>query len=323
MLNSQEMLALVEDKQEHERLLEILDGYRTAREAIKESDMGRQLERLSARIDGRHEPRLVLEQIGELFNDEFVLKFLRQELAGYEASPLYALSVSVIEGGIVNGMVLYDDPRISIALTTVAATDVALKRFEKRGKQTGVSIGARDVLFRFVKSGRTRLKIWRAAPIGFYTRITDSLHCAHEETIEVRTGSKVFMNGGREAFSFDELESPVVMLSVSAKPVNTPVNAQYDTGTGRLAGVSAADDKSSRIQLLATLLGTLRPDSVNETIKPFLMHRDHFVRWHVMRQMLAADTEAALPHLEFLRDSDPHPQIAEVAGETARIIREQ
>ena len=54
-------------------------------------------------------------------------------------------------------------------------------------------------------------------------------------------------------------------------------------------------------------------DGAFAVIAPFLEHSDFFVRWHVMKELLGIDAEAALPHLRHMAARDPHPDTRRAA----------
>ena len=41
-----------------------------------------------------------------------------------------------------------------------------------------------------------------------------------------------------------------------------------------------------------------------------------YTRWHVMRELLALDAEAAQPHLVRMAEADPHPEVRAAARQT-------
>jgi hypothetical protein len=54
-----------------------------------------------------------------------------------------------------------------------------------------------------------------------------------------------------------------------------------------------------------------------------LLKSPHFyTRWHIMREMLALDAEAALPDLQRLAAQDPHPEVRAAARQTLELFFE-
>ena len=50
---------------------------------------------------------------------------------------------------------------------------------------------------------------------------------------------------------------------------------------------------------------------------------DFAMRWQVMRELLALDPEAALPHLGAMAAGDPHPEVRKAAAATMALLRER
>jgi HEAT repeat protein len=54
-----------------------------------------------------------------------------------------------------------------------------------------------------------------------------------------------------------------------------------------------------------------------------LTDEDFAMRWQVMREFLALDGDAALPHLTALAGADPHPEVRAAAAATLAVLRER
>ena len=89
--------------------------------------------------------------------------------------------------------------------------------------------------------------------------------------------------------------------------LQAPLSVEYDSGSYRFVGCSAADDSASRIQMITTLLGKLDHVAAFPVMAAFLDNPNFYVRWHVMRELLGLDATAALPHLQHMAQQDPHP----------------
>ena len=98
------------------------------------------------------------------------------------------------------------------------------------------------------------------------------------------------------------------MVQASIAVDQAPLSAEYDSVTGAFVACAANGDTSSRIQMITTLLRKLDHQAAFPAIADFLHHADFFVRWHVMKELLGLDAEAALPHLKRMAATDPHPE---------------
>ena len=67
---------------------------------------------------------------------------------------------------------------------------------------------------------------------------------------------------------------------------------------------------------MLSLLRTMdRVDAVPVMID-MLANPHFYARWQAMRELLALDAEAALPHLSILAECDPHPEVRTAAAAT-------
>ena len=65
--------------------------------------------------------------------------------------------------------------------------------------------------------------------------------------------------------------------------------------------------------MITTLLRKLACEGAFESVAAFLDYPDFFVRWHVMKELLGIDAEAALPHLRRMAARDPHFDVRRTA----------
>jgi HEAT repeat protein len=66
--------------------------------------------------------------------------------------------------------------------------------------------------------------------------------------------------------------------------------------------------------MLSTLLRTMEREDAIETLREYLHHRDFFVRWHVMRELIALNAVAALSDLAQMAKADPRQEIRSAAA---------
>ncbi|HJU38997.1 MAG TPA: hypothetical protein VJ724_05440 [Tahibacter sp.] len=326
MIDAEAMYDVLRDERRLKRHAELVIGTGSIAARIRDSALGEPLAALAAQLPAADDTQPLLEAIGDLFTDEFLLALLRRELENFSESDLYTLPAAVIESETLSGVLLYADRDVTVTLSAFSPADVALRRHARASgaatKKVGITMSAVDASMRFIRAGRTTMRLWSGDLIGFDTPLSGDIACADGQTRDIGPGSRVFVRGGRQSWTFDSADEPVLMLLVAAKRLNSPVNAQYDSTTRRLACVSAADDKSSRVQILSTFLRSMRPDVARDVLPTALAHRDHFVRWHVMRELVASDAQTARPHLERMRETDPHAQVARAAAATIALYED-
>jgi HEAT repeat protein len=68
--------------------------------------------------------------------------------------------------------------------------------------------------------------------------------------------------------------------------------------------------------MMVSLLRALDREDAFPVFEEALESPHFYTRWHVMREMLALDAEAALPSLRRMAETDPHPDIRAAARQT-------
>ena len=95
-----------------------------------------------------------------------------------------------------------------------------------------------------------------------------------------------------------------------------PLAAEYDSATLDFIGASSTDEASSRLEMMVSLLRAMGREDAFPRFEEALDAPQFYTRWHIMREMLAMDAEAALPSLRRMAASDPHPDVRAAASQT-------
>jgi hypothetical protein len=221
--------------------------------------------------------------------------------------PFFDPPFPVVNSDIHNGLLVFQDPRVSIVAGVSGAAQLAAKKNGPRGP-TSVSFTGQMAVVKFVHAGDALLSFWEAPRItaGFSAGNSDT--CARTGERRLADGDIVTIDGRRQSFVIEHARSNLVMLQASIAQDQAPLSVEYDSATLSYVGCSATGDSASRIQMLATLLRKLDCEGAFEPVAAFLDHPDFFVRWHLMKELLGIDAEAALPHLKRMAARDPHPE---------------
>jgi hypothetical protein len=99
-----------------------------------------------------------------------------------------------------------------------------------------------------------------------------------------------------------------------------PITAEFDSKALTFVGASSTNEASSRIQMLVSLLRKMERSDAMPIIEEMLSSPYFYTRWHIMREMLALDAEAARPALIRMAAEDPHPEVRAVAGQTLELF---
>jgi hypothetical protein len=204
------------------------------------------------------------------------------------------------------GLLVFEDERVSIAAGVTSALQMAAKKDRPRGA-TSISFSGQLGVYRFVKAGGATLSFWEAPVIGPAFSAATAGTCRRTGERAIADGETLIVDGRRQTYVVEGMKSSFVLLQASIAVDQAPLSVEYDSATGAYVGCSATGDTSSRIQMITTLLRKLDHQAAFPAIAAFLDHSDFFVRWHVMKELLGLDVEAALPHLKRMAATDPHP----------------
>jgi len=91
---------------------------------------------------------------------------------------------------------------------------------------------------------------------------------------------------------------------------------EYDSSSLTFVNASSTDEVASRVQLMVSLLRTMDRQDAVPLVAEALNSPRFYTRWHVMRELLAMDADAALPHLRRMAEADPHPEVRAAAVQT-------
>ncbi|MBO9698377.1 MAG: HEAT repeat domain-containing protein [Sphingopyxis sp.] len=136
----------------------------------------------------------------------------------------------------------------------------------------------------------------------------------------LHTGETLRLDTARQSYSLAGAAGDLLLLELAVQPPSVlPIRA-YDIRSGGLIHASAARrDSSFRAMALALLRQLGRADAV-----PFFVSEtrseDFAGRWNAMRELIALDSAAALPHLVAMAASDPHPEVRHAAAATRALV---
>jgi hypothetical protein len=200
------------------------------------------------------------------------------------ADPFLDPPLRMVGGGQQRGVLIGEGPAASLS---------AIVKFNDggggRGAGTIVATGARTMI-RFVRAGGLNVRLWRI----------DGEHCRPGAVRRVDDGECLMIDGTREAWTIEEAQGAIVSLRATMTAERAPLVREYDRQTGRLVRRSAADPDISRAQMMLALLRLMERRDAAPLFAQFIEGDDAYLRWQAMREWLALDAVAALPHLRRL-----------------------
>ena len=217
------------------------------------------------------------------------------------------------------GLVVYEDDLVSVAAGVCGVTQLAARKCAPQ-KGGSISFSGQLGIIKFVKAGGARLSFWEAPRIAQEFRSAHAGRCVRVAERSIADGEILTVDGRHQSYIIEHAARNMVVLQAVVKVDNAPVSVEYDAASGDYVACSAADDSASRIQMISTLLRKLDCEAAVATMITFLDHPSFFVRWHVMRDLLGIDAEAALPRLRRMAARDPHPEVRQAARATLDLV---
>lgn len=240
--------------------------------------------------------------------------------AGSRADPFFRPPLHPISSDVQSGLLLFHNRDLSISLGVSGVDMLAAKKAGPRGAAS-ISFTGITGLFRFVKAGDATLSFWEAPVIGDDFVAAQAGQCRFVERRKIVDGEEIVLDGRCQSFVIEHAASDMVYFHAMVRSEAAPLTAEYDSKTLAFAGASSTDEAASRMEIMVSLLRTMDREDAVPLIEEVLLASPHFyTRWHVMRELLALDADAAFPHLQRMAEADPHPEIRAAARQTLALF---
>ncbi|HEY0117022.1 MAG TPA: HEAT repeat domain-containing protein [Allosphingosinicella sp.] len=236
-------------------------------------------------------------------------------IAKCREDPFFIPPFHPLNSEIHSGLLLYNHAELSIGFGVTGVDVLAAKKAGRRGP---ASIGFTGVwnLFRYVKAGNAMVSFWEGTPIGPGFNTAEAGQCRCVGRRRIADGEDILIDGSHESFIVDHADGDILYLQAMVRTGAAPLTTEYDSQTRSFIGATSTDEASSRVQMMATLLREMdRADAV-PILRESLASPHFYTRWHLMRELLALDAEAALPDLRLMAQEDPHPEVRAAARQT-------
>ena len=280
-----------------------------------------QTERALAELEDRT-PEAVLAIADRFMDQSDAIQALFDDfVAGSRADPFFRPPIYPLSSEIHTGLLLFNNPLLSIALGVTGVDQLAAKKQAGGGKGS-IGFSGQLTKFRYLKAGGATLSFWEAPPLtaNFVASEAGQARCTGER--HIADGEEIVVDGRFQSFVVEHARQDMLYFQAAVRVGSAPVTAEYDRETLAFVGASSTDEASSRIQMMVSLLRTMAREDALPLMAEALASPQFYTRWHVMREMLALDAEAALPSLRRLAESDPHPEVRGAARQTLRLFFE-
>ncbi|MEA3046009.1 MAG: hypothetical protein QOJ53_341 [Sphingomonadales bacterium] len=240
---------------------------------------------------------------------------MEQLIAASRKDPYFRPPFHSLASEVHAGLVLFNDAELSIALGVSGVERVAAKKADERASGSIAFAGVTQ-LFRYLKAGGATLSFWEAPPITDSFLASRAGKCRLVDRRRIEDGEEILIDGRYQSFVVEHASSDLLFLQATVHVGAAPLVVEYDGSTHNFVGASSTDEASSRVQMMVSLLRTMERADALPLIEESLASPHFYTRWHVMRELLALDAEAALPALRRMAAADPHPEVRGAARQT-------
>lgn len=240
---------------------------------------------------------------------------IRDMLAEFAADPFFRPPFTVTNSETTTGLLLCGDPPLTIALGVTSADALAAKKTAAVGPRS-IAFTGLLTSYRWFRGGGATISLWEAPRRDGDFTVEPGGRCRFKGLRRIEDGECFTQDGRFESFVIENATADMICLQAAVHAEEAPVMVEYDSDTLGYVGASSADEVGSRVEMMVSLLRLMdRGDAIPE-IAGLLDHTPFYTRWHVMREFLAMDADAALPHLERMAAADPHPDVRGAAAQT-------
>lgn len=237
-------------------------------------------------------------------------------IAELATDPWFAPPLRVSRDALRAGAILFEDARVAIALSRVAAD-----RLAALPPPASAIFSGRMTVTRYLRAGGARLRRWSAPPVPAILQSHRMGQARPLPDLDLIDGLTLQVDGRHEATALTGATGDVVMLTATVRVDADPVTREYDANTGEFLRMATNDEGAARAQVLLSLLRAGRAADAEGCFDRATRDAAFFLRWSAMREWLVHDPGAACGRLHEMT-CDPHPDVRAAAAATlAALIR--
>ena len=244
-------------------------------------------------------------------------------IAAARADPFFRPPFQPLSSEIHNSLLLFHHPR---------AVDRArrdrgrhARRQEERARAAPTSVGFTGQRLALpLREGRRRdpLALGSAGDRATTSSPRDAGSCRIVGRRKIEDGEEFVIDGRRQSFVIEHAESRHG-LSAGGRPAPAPRRSPSNMTATAFALRRREQHRRGELAdpddgVAAAAMDRARRAAADRRGCSTSPH--FYTRWHVMRELLALDADAALPHLRRMAASDPHPEVRAAARADARAV---
>jgi hypothetical protein len=279
------------------------------------------LERTLSSLPERSTAALLDAARGFMDREDDVADLIGALIAASRRDPFSRPPFQTVKSAIHDGLLLFHDPDLSIVLSVCGVDMLAAKKAGSRGA-TSISFSGVTSLFRYLKAGGATLSFWEAPPITDDFVASRAGQCRLVGRRRIEDGEEILVDGRYQSFIVEHATSDLLYFNTLIRAGAAPLGVEYDSRTLSFVGATSTDEASSRLQMMVSMLRTMERDDAFALIEESLASPHFYTRWHVMRELLAMNAEAALPALRRMAANDPHPEVRVAAQQSLELFFE-
>jgi hypothetical protein len=260
-------------------------------------------------------PEALLAIARRFIDDDEIGVMMREMIATSRLDPFFRPPIPPIVYDIHQSLLLYHHSLLSIAVGVTSVDTLATKKLGRDGAGS-INFSGFVTLMRFVDAGGATLSFWEAPRITDGFSSAEAGRCRLVSRRRVADGEEIVVDGRHQSFVVEHATSDLLYFQAVARAGSAPVCTEYDADSCDFIGASCTDEAASRVQMMVSLLRAMDHEEAVPLLAETLWSWPFNTRWHIMREMLALDAEAALPTLRRLAAEDPHPDIRAAARQT-------
>ena len=278
-----------------------------------------QLDRAVVEIEPRTPESLLAAARGFMDRTAEIDAMMADLIAASREDPFFRPPFHPLVNEVHHSLLLYHHPDLSISLGVSGVDMLAAKKTGRTGRAS-INFNGYSTLLRFLKAGNATMSFWEAPPIGDDFSAAESEPCRLVDCRRMEDGEEIVVDGRHQSFVIEHAESDILFFQAVARAGAAPVGTEYDSDSLRFIGASSTDEASSRLQMMVSLLRTMEREDAFPLLEEALNSPNFYTRWHIMREMLAMDSEASAPALRRMAASDPHPEVRAAAQQTLQLF---
>lgn len=245
----------------------------------------------------------IMARLAPLFTQiDWLAGLAGQAIATLRADPAELASLPASRNGPIVTMTLAAAPPIRLMLSLIEGA--AERADAAPDRPASVGFAGNRGLYRLL-SPRPVDAILAYAPPG-------ATRC-RSRTIRWQPGRMIALDERRLSLRLLPQEHPVLLLRARIERTPPLPQRRYALATGAPLRTVQGDDGFARSAMLLSLLREAGARSAVPAMIDMLAQKDANARWVVMRELLALDARAGLPHLRAMAAQDPHSPVRAAA----------